>query len=55
MTVAELAAKWRETAASLERSAKSYARCCVKDKAVQNILLAKQLRCLADELERELR
>ncbi len=52
MTVAELAAKWRAQATDLDRTAKSYSRSCVKDKAVQMILLAKQLRQCASEMEK---
>jgi hypothetical protein len=55
VTVAELAAQWRQKAADMDRTAKSYARACVKDRAVQIILLAKQIRALADEMEKELK
>jgi len=49
----ELAAKWRAQADDMDRSAKSYNRACVKEKGMQLILLAKQLRGCAEELERE--
>ena len=51
MTLAMLAAKWREQADDMDRSAKSYNRACVKEKGMQLILLAKQLRACAKEIE----
>jgi hypothetical protein len=47
-----LAELWRTRAEGLERTAQTYKRSCVKDKMMQNILLARQLRGLADELEK---
>ena len=49
-----LAELWRTRAEDLERTAQTYKRSCVKDKMMQNILLARQLRGLADELEKAL-
>jgi hypothetical protein len=48
---AQLAAAWRAEADSLDRSAKAYRRSCVREKAMQNNLLAKQLRYCADQLD----
>jgi hypothetical protein len=36
----------------MDRSAKSYNRACVKEKGMQLILLAKQLRACASEIEK---
>jgi hypothetical protein len=47
-----LAAQWREQADDMDRSAKSYNRACVKEKGMQLILLAKQLRACASEIEK---
>ena len=47
-----LAELWRTRAEDLERTAQTYKRSYVKDKMMQNILLARQLRGLAGELEK---
>lgn len=47
-----LAEKWRAQADDMDRTAKAYRRSCVEAKAVQLILLAKQLRTCADAVER---
>ena len=52
MTVAQLVEQWRQQADSLDRTAKAYNRACVKEKGMQLILLAKQLRGCASELEK---
>ena len=52
LSIAVLAGKWRTRAEDLERTAQTYKRSCVKDKMMQNILLARQLRGLADEIEK---
>lgn len=52
MTLSELAAQWRVQADDMDRSAKSYNRSCVKEKGMQLILLAKQLRGCAAEIEK---
>lgn len=46
----QLASLWLQEAEGLERSAKAYTRCCIRDKAMQNILLAKQLRHCAAQV-----
>lgn len=50
MTADELAQQWLRQAEDLERTASAYKRTCVKGKAVQNILLAKQLRDCAEKV-----
>ena len=54
MTVDELATLWLQRADDMDRTAKAYGRSCVKDKQMQLILLAKQLRGLVDEMRKEL-
>jgi hypothetical protein len=51
MTPAQLAASWRAEADSLDRTAKAYNRKCIEAKGVQLILLAKQLRQCAEQVE----
>lgn len=46
-----LAAAWRTEADALDRTAKAYNRKCVEAKGTQMILLAKQLRGCADQVE----
>lgn len=50
----DLIADWRKRADDMDRTAKAYNRACVKDKSVQLILLARQARTFADELERKI-
>lgn len=52
MTPLEIAAQWRQQADDMDRSAKAYNRACVKEKGIQLILLAKQLRGCASEIEK---
>jgi hypothetical protein len=54
MTVDELAADWLKRADDMDRTAKAYGRSCIRDKQMQLILLAKQLRGLVDEMRKEL-
>ncbi len=52
--LAALAEKWRKEADDLERTSRAYKRSCVEGKSVQLILLARQKRGMADELEKAL-
>lgn len=52
MTLVQLAAQWRQQADDMDRAAKAYNRSCVKEKGMQLILLAKQLRGCATEIEK---
>jgi len=54
LTVNDLAEKWRKEADDLERTSRAYKRQCVDGKSVQLILLARQKRGMADELEKAL-
>jgi hypothetical protein len=49
--LADISKDWRTRADDMDRAAKSYNRACVKEKGMQLILLAKQLRGCAHEIE----
>ena len=52
LSIAVLAGKWRKEADELQDLSRAYKRSCVEGKSVQLILLARQKRGMADELEK---